>query len=181
MAHMIAETPSLQDLIAENTQHKMVIEQLRKEMLHLQEQLAWLKKQLFGQRSEKFVDGVNENQPFLPGFELPKNAEEEKKKTISAHERRQSKRNGKDKITLSPDIPVERQTIDLPEEEKTCAETGEKLIKIGEEVTRKLAHKPGSYFIKEIVRYKYALPESSEGGIRTVPPARESTNSLPSR
>ncbi len=80
MAHMIAETPSLQDLITENTQHKMVIEQLRKEMAHLQEQLAWLKKQLFGQRSEKFVDGVNENQPFLPGFELPKNAKRRKKR-----------------------------------------------------------------------------------------------------
>ncbi len=169
MAYMIAETPSLQDLITENAQYKSVNEQLRKEMAHLQEQLAWLKKQLFGQRSEKFVDGVNENQPFLPGFELPKRAEEEKKKTIPTHERRQPKRDGKDKITLSPDIPVERQTIDLPEEEKTCAETGEKLIKIGEEVTRKLAHKPGSYFIKEIVRYKYALPENSEGGIRTAP------------
>ena len=176
---MMTKTPSLSDLMAENAQYKSMNEQLRKEMTHLQEQcqnelahlkeqLAWLTRQLFGQRSEKFVDGLDENQPLLPGFEPPKKPEE-KKKTIPAYERRQPQRNGKDKISLPPDLPLERQIIDLPEEEKICPETGQALIKIGEEITSKLAHKPGSYFIKEIVRFKYALPENSEGGIRTAP------------
>jgi transposase len=159
---MIAETPSLSDLIT-------IVTELRNENCYLKEQLAWLTRQLFGQHSEKFVDGANENQPFLPGLELPKHLKEEKKKTIPAHERRQVKCNGKDKITLPPDLPRERQLIDLPEKEKMCAETGQELIKIGEEVTSKLAYRPGSYFIKEIVRPKYALPEGSEGGIRTAP------------
>ena len=56
---------------------------------------------------------------------------------------------------------------DLPEEEKVCPETGHPLVKIGEEVTRKLAHKPGSYFIKEIIRPMYALPQGE--GIRIAP------------
>jgi transposase len=158
---MTTKTPSITDLLAENALQ-------RGKIARLEGQLAWLTRQLFGQRSEKFVDGLNENQLLLPGFELPQ-SEEEGKKKVAAHERRQPKRDGKDKITLPPDLPVERQMIDLPEEEKSCAETGEALVKIGEEVTRKLAHKPGSYFIKEIVRFKYALPKNSEGGIRTAP------------
>ena len=56
--------------------------------------------------------------------------------------------------------------IEIPEEEKICPQTGKPLVKIGEEVTLKLAHRPGSYFLKEIVRPKYALPQGSEGGIR---------------
>lgn len=50
-----------------------------------------------------------------------------------------------------------------------CKETGLPLIKIGEEITRKLAFRIGSHFIKEIVRLKYALPKSSQGGILTAP------------
>ena len=57
------------------------------------------------------------------------------------------------------DLPIERQFIDIPEEAKICPETGKPLVKIGEEVTSKLAHKPGSYFIKQIIRPKYAHPE----------------------
>lgn len=53
---------------------------------------------------------------------------------------------------------MESQVLDIPEEAKTCPETGKPLVKIGEEVTSKLAHKPGSYFIKQIIRPKYALP-----------------------
>lgn len=38
-------------------------------------------------------------------------------------------------------------------------------MKIGEEVTHKLVHKPGSYFIREIIRLKYANPQREEAGI----------------
>ena len=69
---MIAETTSLSDLIAENAQQKSMIEEFRNENCYLKEQLAWLTRQLFGQRSEKLVDGLNENQLLLPGFQPPK-------------------------------------------------------------------------------------------------------------
>ena len=65
------------------------------------------------------------------------------------------------------DLPVEKQVLDIPEEEKICSETGQPLVKIGEEVTSKIAFKPGSYYIKQIIRPKYALPQNSEGGICT--------------
>ncbi|MCP3681951.1 MAG: IS66 family transposase, partial [bacterium] len=44
--------------------------------------------------------------------------------------------------------------------------TGEPLVKIGEEISRKLAYKPGSYFVKEYIRPKYASTQRSENGIK---------------
>ena len=126
-----------------------------------------MSRQVFGKRSEKIIS--NDEQPLLPGFEIPVPEPKADTNTIPAHERKKPNRNGKDKISLPEDLPVERQVIDLPEEEKKCQETGEPLIKIGEEVSRKLAHQPGSYFIKEIVRPKYAAPKNPEAGVMTAP------------
>jgi len=132
---------------------------LRNENAYLKEQLAWFQRQLFGKRSEKTIANLDEEQLIFEGFDLLESTNKEETQTVPAHTRRKPKRDGKDKITLPPDLPVERTVLDLPEKEKFCPETGEPLVKIGEEVTHKLAYKPGSYYLKEIVRPKYALPE----------------------
>jgi len=44
--------------------------------------------------------------------------------------------------------------IDISEEDKIYKATGAPIVKIGEDVTRKLAFTPGSYYLKEIVRPK---------------------------
>lgn len=143
---------------------------LRKEIASLKEQLEWFRRQIFGQRSEKIVGNPDDKQLFLTGFEeLFSQTPQQEKQVVAAHTRTPRSHNGKDSIVLPPDIHVEQQVIDLPEEEKVCTETGQPLVKIGEEVSRKLAYKPGSYFIKEIHRPKYALPKDSEGGIKTAP------------
>ena len=119
-------------------------------------------------KSERIIETPNEKLLYLPGLE-PSETIPPKKQTIPAHERRSNgtrQLTGNDAITLPDDIPVETTTIDLTEEEKVCPETGKPLVKIGEEVTSKIAHRPGSYYIKKIIRFKYALPQNSEGGIR---------------
>lgn len=146
-------------------QHTKEVSGLKNEIHFLQEQLEWFKKQIFGQKTEKFIDTTNGEQLYFEGFDKlllvpPEN------KIIPAHERAKRKATGKDKIVLPADLPTERQFIDLPEEAKICPETGEALVKIGEEITSKLAHKPGSYFIKQIVRPKYANRNRSEEGIK---------------
>ncbi len=133
---------------------------------HIEEQLAWCKRQIFGQRSERVIDKPNSDQLFLKGFE-PLAPQEEEKKTVAAHQRKKPNRNGQDKITLPDDLPVESTVLDIPEKDKICQETGEPLVRIGEEISRKLAHKPGSYYIKEIIRPKYAHPKREEKGILT--------------
>jgi transposase len=149
--------------------HQAEIAKLREEVSYLKEQVAWFQRQLFGQKSEKFVDNRKGQQLLLDGFDNLASQEAPEKQQIAAHERTKSKRNGQDKISIPENLPVERQVINLPEEEKTCSETGEPLVKIGEEITCKLACTPARFFIKEIVRPKYALPQKSEGGIRTAP------------
>lgn len=137
---------------------------LRKEVAVLQERLDWFQRQLFGKRSEKIVKDLNQNALYFEGFEPTNEPKTEEKKKIT-YERRQSKKKGGDRIVIPQDLPVETTIIDIPEEKKVCPETGVPLVKIGEEVTHKLAHKPGSFYIKEIIRPKYAMPKGSEEGI----------------
>jgi transposase len=138
---------------------------LKEENDALKKQLNWFRKYLFGKKSERIVSQVDEKQLTFEGFEVEKPQEETR--SVSAHDRKKSKRSGEEAITLPSDLPVEQTILDLPEEEKVCPETGEKLVKIGEEITHKLAFKPGSYFIKEIIRPKYAHPKKEEAGIFT--------------
>jgi len=130
----------------------------------VKEQLDWLLRQLFGKKSERIISDSNDEQLEFEGFSVetstPPNTPSSDSKT-----RRKPVRNGKDTIKLPPNLPVHTVVIDIPEEDKICKETGLPLEKIGEEVTHKLAHIPGSYFIKEIIRPKYANPLQEEQGI----------------
>lgn len=142
------------------------LQKSHKKIAELQEQIAWFKRQIFGKRSERVVSNLNSQQLLFEGFESPA-AKEEEKKTIPAHTRKKPNRDGKDKITLPDDLPVKTTILDLPEEEKVCQETGQPLVQIGVEVSHKLAHEPGSYYIKEIIRPKYAHPQKEENGVLT--------------
>lgn len=163
---MTTATIPLEQYLAEVSRWKETYESLNKEVGYLKEQLEWFKKQLFGKKAEKFVDSKNEEQLCFEGYDKLATVAPEKK-VIPAYERTKRRSTGEDKITLPADLPIERQVIDLPEEAKVCSETGIPLVKIGEEVTSKLAHRPGSYFIKQTVRHKYANPQKSEDGVQT--------------
>lgn len=59
---MIIETQTVEKLQIE-------IVQLKGQVQELVEQLEWFKKQLFGKRSEKKIDLINEKQLIIPGCE----------------------------------------------------------------------------------------------------------------
>lgn len=143
------------------------IVQLRDEVTYLKEQIAWFTKQIFGKKSERIAD-ANQEQLQFNGFESAKQSKVETQ-TIPAHERKKRATTGADTIKLPDDLPIETTVIDIPEEEKICKETGVPLQKIGEEVSYKLAHRPGSYFLKKIIRPKYAHPKQEEKGVVTAP------------
>lgn len=150
-----------QALLEENIQLRHENISLEQKIQLLEQQLDWLKRQLFGKRSEKLIENANQ----LELIELEKYAMEVKEEQVKAHKRKKIAQKGRDKIILPDNLPVETQILDLPKEQKICPETGKILVKIGEEITRKLAHKPGSYYIKEIIRPKYAT--SKNEGILT--------------
>jgi transposase len=161
------EMPDLESLQNEISILRNCITHRDEKIGYLEEQLAWLKRQIFGKKSERMISDFNNKQLQLEGFENQESPVEEETETVPSHTRRKPNRNGQDKISLPSDLPVERTVLDIPEEQKICQETGEKLVKIGEEVSLKLAHRPESYYIKEIVRPKYAHPQKEEKGILT--------------
>lgn len=161
---MTALTYTPEQALEQIKSQQVVIADLHIQVKNLTEQLAWFQKQVFGQRSEK-IKALNEEQLLLP-IDLPPVPVKEKK-VIPAHERR-TKNDNPNKISFPDNLPIERLLLDLKEEEKFCLETGKPLIKIGEDVTQRLAHKPGSYYIKEIIRPKYAAPKCSDEAIFSV-------------
>lgn len=139
-----------------NASEVAYIKTLEYEISRLKEQVEWFQKQVFGKKSEKYVDVSNEDQLCLDGFEKSETLPLEGKVNVPEHVRVKRRAKGSDTLTLPDNIPVEKTILDIPEEQKVCS-SGKPLIKIGEEVTRKLAHKPGSYYVKEIIRLKYSL------------------------
>lgn len=166
-SHQVDVDIQIFQLSAEIEKRDQKIIHLDQEIQKLNEQLDWFKRQIFGKRSERVVGELDSKQLFLEGFEELSQPKKSEKKTVLAHERTKPNRNGQDKITLPPDLPVKTIVIDIPDEEKICRETGQPLVQIGVEVSHKLAHEPGSYYVKEIIRPKYANPQREEEGIRT--------------
>lgn len=156
------ENPTISLLKEEVTSLQEKLLERDQEVFCLQEQIEWFKQQLFGAKSEKVVADLELGDK---GFVVTGSGSE--KATIDPKKggRKTPVRTGKDAIKLPPGLPVETIIIDLPEKDKICKETGLPLVKIGEEVTHKLAHRPGSYFIQEIIRFKYANPGREEQGI----------------
>lgn len=156
---MTITSPQHLNLIAEN-------ESLKQEIRYLREQVEWFKRQFFGKKSEKIIDQKTDPN-WLPGFEeLAEPGEERKEKKVKEHTRKEQDKKGLDKLEYPDNLPVEQQILDLSESEKICSQTGLPLVVIGQDITRKLAKKPVSFFIKEIIRIKYALPKGAEEGIR---------------
>jgi len=149
-------------------QHQTQIVMRDKKIKELEEQLDWFKRQIFGQKSERLVSDLNNAQMKFEGFDVPQTPpDKEQAQTTSTRPRRKPKRDGQDAISIPENLPVTTVVLDVPEAEKVCKETGIPLVHIGNEVSHKLAHKPGSYYIKEIIRPKYAHPKKPEEGILT--------------
>lgn len=144
-------------------QHLSEVKKLQNEVTLLKEQISWFQRQVFGQRSEKTVS--QDGSQLFFDIDLSEQLEPESK-PVAAHTRC-SKRLKSNKVSFPEDLPVETTILDLDEEQKKCSTTGKPLIKIGEEVTQKLAHRPGSYYIKEIIRPKYVMPKGEEEKIIT--------------
>jgi transposase len=150
------------------------LEQLRNQLVErdqmiacLQEQLDWFKRQIFGKKSERIAANLDKAQMEFEGFDVPQTPDKEQTQIVPTNQRRKPRRDGQDAITIPGDLPVKTVVLDIPNAEKVCKETGIPLVHIGNETTHKLAHEPGSYYIKEIIRPKYAHPQKPEDGVLT--------------
>lgn len=134
-----------------------IVADLEAKTIDLQSQLDWFRKQIFGKKSEKTISIEDQNQLLFGGIETE--PADPKDKPVKGHTRK-TRAKDSETIRIPDNTPIEKQIIDLPEEQKIDPE-GNPLVKIGEEITSKLAHKPGSYYIKQTIRPKYATPDQS--------------------
>ena len=136
----------------------------------LKEQLAWLKRQMFGAKSERIVADLDPQSLTLDFGEMS-SVEPPARKTeeITYTRSKPAKNRGRDTLSFPDDLPVTRVELDVAPEEKVCPKTGEPLTCIGFEITRKLACKAQQYYIKEYRRPKYVSRKNPDLGVKTAP------------
>jgi transposase len=155
------DAPAFQTLL--HSKDQIILSQAER-IEELENQLEWLKRQVFGRKSERMV---------LPGqadFFADKDTREleqlpEERETVS-YERRRPKR-----TPLPKSLPRERIEIDVPAEQKVCPCCAGERHRIGQETSEELAFQPAKFWVREYVRFKYACARCEEGGVVTAPVA----------
>lgn len=156
MPTTIADNPSLLPGTLEESNRQLF--QSRQEIQHLKHELANLKRMIFGQKRERFVPSVPEEQMSLEGLfehagtKIPGFAES--KETITYERRKPAKGHGRKPIP--DDLHREKQIIEPAPEEKICSSCGAEKKKIGEDITEELEYKPAVFFVNQYIRPKYA-------------------------
>lgn len=159
-----ADALNVQDLLR---QKDASIAALQAQVSVLSEQLAWLQRQLFGRRSERIVGEIDTQSLAFDFGEQTLAAPPEETQEIRYQRRKSGKNRGADTLSYPDDLAVQRVYLDVAPEEKICPQSGEPLVHIGDEITRKLARKAEQFYIIEYVRPKYASRNAAELGVRT--------------
>ncbi|MBN2863366.1 MAG: IS66 family transposase [Bacteroidales bacterium] len=137
-------------------QFQKVIEEKDRLIKKLTDQLAWLRRKFWKASSEKYIPADPAQRKIdFDGLEiLP---EEEETIKAAAHEIITYKRNKPEHAKKQPvRLPLPEH---LRREEEIIEPEGidENWVRIGEEVTEQLEHKPGELYVRRIIRHKYAL------------------------
>ncbi len=164
------------------------IEQMSADLLQLQSQIAWLKRQLFGRKSEKYVlpadAGLFAELPPAPPAPPdvlaaePTSVEPSQTQTVT-YEREVAASGGASggrgkRLPIPDDLPRVERVHDLPEHEKVG------MKRIGQEVSEKIEYEPGKVYVVRDVQIKYArLDECLDGSAANVVLAGKPDEGLP--
>jgi len=141
-----------------------MIDLFTKEITSLKEQNEWLKRQLFGRKSEKTI--FNPKQLCFDSIlieaidnRLPDETASAVQTQVPAHTR---KRTPHGRSILPDHLDRVIEEIDIPEQQKILAD-GRKLSPIGYDDSEKLVYEPSRFHVKVTRRYKYGNPADIEG------------------
>jgi transposase len=171
-------------------QHRQSIE--RKGLL--EEEVRWLKGQLYGRSSERLTDsGVSADQKMLfneaevlAAIEAAEAAEEQRTTIIAAHERKARPHSG-GREPIPAHLPRREILHDPPAHEKWCQHEHEGVCwprqRIGEEVSERYHFEPAKVWIERHVYPKYACEHCHQGvtvaaGIKNILPKSNASASL---
>jgi len=117
-------------------------------------QLYYLKRQLFGKKSEKL--DPNQRLLFEHLYDEVKAKIEQQNPSRTKKAPTRKNQNHPGRRPLPAELPRETQDIEPAESEKVCPICQKPKDRIGEEVTEKLEFVPASFYVRRYVRHKYA-------------------------
>jgi transposase len=150
----ITASSSIEQLPNDTNTLKQMVLTLLEQIDDLNGQLYYLKRQLFGKKSEKLDPAQRLLFENLYDQVKAKIDQQEPSKPKSVKKRKRANHHGRN--PLPKDLPREVIEIEPPDEEKICPVCQKEKRRIGSEETEKLDYVPASFYVKKYVRYKYA-------------------------
>lgn len=123
---------------------------LRQENAFLKEELAQLKRMIFGSKKERFIPADNTQQSL---FEMEDPEESSEEEQISYTRQKPDKKHNAKRLALPAHLPRNENVIE-PEGIDT-----ESCVKIGEKITEVLEYTPGKFYVDKTVRPVYKKPD----------------------
>jgi hypothetical protein len=146
-------------LESKNQKLEAVVAQKDLQIHKLTDQLAWFRQKYFGKSSEKHIaEDPNQRKIDWSGLDVLEEEQvaiKEAEKELIEYERRKPERE-KGKALRQPLPEHLRREIEVIEPEGVQ----DNWVRIGEEVTEILEHKPGEIYVRRIERPKYAVKQS---------------------
>jgi transposase len=134
----------------------------RQENEYLKFRISELQRLLYGSKRERFTSNDATGQKRLPFKDLPKPAQEPKKKEKIEYYRKKPKKKHPGRADFPDHLPEEEIYIE-PDR------STEGLKKIGQEVTKELEYVPGKLYVKKYIRPKFADAEKEQVIIGELP------------
>ncbi len=148
-------------------------EELRQEHAAALEELAQLKRWIYGQRRERIVESAGQQHLFelSPASDTNQTSlvDEEEAPGNSTNTRR--RRRQKRKLDLDH-LPHHRHELDVSDEEKVCSCCGEPKVQMGEDITPVLEYEPSKLELHQYVRPKFVCRGCKDGVSSPPPPKR---------
>lgn len=123
---------------------------LQQENTYLKEELAQLKRLMFGKKNERFIPSDDSQASLFETGVAEVDADAEQQTITYAKDKKSGKKQPV-RLALPAHLPREEEVIE-PEDK------GEDATKIGESVTEILEYTPGKVYVKRYVRPKYVQP-----------------------
>jgi transposase len=130
------------------------IEELWLKISVLEQENAYLRRMIFGQKSERFISAADDKQLPLPGLDQPKQKLPAKTETINytRKKRENAKITPHGRSPLPAHLRRVEKVIEPAEDISDCKV-------IGKEVTETLEYKQPELYVLATIRYKYAKPD----------------------
>lgn len=132
-------------------------EELDRKTVELLQQIELLQRRLYGPRSEKYHPDQLFLDSILKDGQTAEAQSEQPTIPVKSSVRRKARPHGR--VMIPEHIERIDEVLDLPEDQKTDPDTGEALEKIREEISEKLAWKPGQWYARRFIRPVYAHPD----------------------